>query len=427
NLDDLILKFMGQESKWNLSGNFNIDAVEIVEGNVTIGDGNIQLNTLSSSGTGIKNLFLDETSISGLAGLSFDVSGVTLSANNTQMVASAPLVYSVDLGTNDFDGTFNLQGGEVNVGGSGAVDKVVGNGILNITGNHTWNSLTLNEGSVLTIAESSVQKIVDAFFLQATSGNRVAVESSGTGLATLDFEIHQKICLDNLDIENVTVTGQATLNAGSNSNLINSPNWFQDDCANILFPDFDIEFNCENAAVFFIDKSSGPVTNRNWDFGDEGSLSNESTLTNPVHLFSVGNQFTVTLTVSNGTATESFSKPVELNSTLLLENKVELSNGKLISFLPANKYQWVLNGELLDDTNLRSIDFSGSEGLYAVLTFDDNCNRQSETFLVTGLEESFGQQSIQVYPNPTQGEVFVIGDEINDVQVVNSVGQIIAA
>ncbi len=242
-------------------------------------------------------------------------------------------------------------------------------------------------------------------------------------MATLEFEDHIMICLDHLDIENVSVTGEAIVNAGSNSTIVNAPNWLQDTCENILFPDFDFEFNCVNAAVFFNDKSSGPIAGRSWNFGDMGSVQNTSGSINPIHLFEGPGPFQVSLTLSDGASTVSFTKSVDLNSSVLPENRVELSNGKLISFLPANKYQWVLDGELLNDTNLRSIGLSAGLGMYSVLTFDEDCNRQSSPFLVTGLRDEENRDLVQVYPNPANEKLYVAGENIQRLRLINQLGQ----
>src|SRR4051812_41768575 len=63
---------------------------------------------------------------------------------------------------------------------------------------------------------------------------------------------------------------------------------------------------CSPWLVHFFDASTGPVTSWNWDFGD----GTQSTDTNPDHYFNpgVGNPYTVTLTVSNGTSSNTVTK-----------------------------------------------------------------------------------------------------------------------
>lgn len=423
NLNDLTLKFSGMDAKWQMSGNFSVNEIEMEEGHLTLGDNQIKMNKLIPIGTQPKTLTLASTNITGVTTLSLDLSSVVLQSENAKIVVPVSSSYSLNLGSNNFNSTIELKGGEINVSGNGAIESVEGVGILGIIGNHAWNNINLNEGSSLIVEESTTQLITNTFNLQATSANRINLSSSGAGPAILEFEGHNKICLDNLDIKSISVTGRSVLNAGINSTVINSPHWVQDSCNHILFPDFDYEYNCENAAVFLIDKSSGPITSRNWNFGDVGSAQNTSTAVNPVHAFMESDQFQVSLEVTDGINSVSFARPLNLGPTILLENKIELSNGRLISFLPANRYQWVLDGELLGGANKRSIDLSNGLGVYTVLTFDDNCNRQSDAFLVTGTIEEINQKAIQVYPNPAEKRLFVTGDGIQKIRLVNLMDQ----
>ncbi|MFA5267441.1 MAG: PKD domain-containing protein [Methanoregula sp.] len=55
-------------------------------------------------------------------------------------------------------------------------------------------------------------------------------------------------------------------------------------------------------AIQFYDRSSGTVTNRSWDFGDGES----SELKNPVHMFASAGTYTVRLTVSDGTGSDTY-------------------------------------------------------------------------------------------------------------------------
>lgn len=422
-LEDVTLKFSGNDSKWLLTGNFNVNDIQLAEGELTIGAGSIKLNSLGASGSLTKKLILDKTVISGLVTMAVDLSNIEVESDAIKIEVPLLGIYSLTLGTNVLRGSVDLMGGEINIFGNGGISDVAGFGKININGNHSWGNFNLSGVSNLMIEASTVQKIENNFILQTTSSSRIVIASTGPSLATLDFESHQKICLDHLDIQNIAVTGESIVNAGLNSTVANSPNWLQNVCGNILFADFDFDFNCDNAAVFFNDKSSGPVTSRNWNFGDIASLQNSSSALNPIHLFESSGQFQVSVEISNGSTTASYSKPVTLSPSILPENKIELSNGRLISFLPANKYQWVLNGALLPNTDLRSIDFTAGLGQYAVLTFDELCNRQSEIFLVTGVDEGTSQLPISIFPNPASDELFVDGINLVDIKLVNGLGQ----
>lgn len=65
-------------------------------------------------------------------------------------------------------------------------------------------------------------------------------------------------------------------------------------------PVSDFTYSCSDGAIALQDVSTGCVTSRVWDFGDPGSgASNNSTLSQPTHVFSQPGTYTVTLTVHN--------------------------------------------------------------------------------------------------------------------------------
>lgn len=429
-LDDISMKFAGTNAIWNLSGNFSLDALELTGGALTITDSEFKLNSLTSTGADAKSLNLVNTSIQGINTFNMDVSSIDLTMDNSSIeILPAPATQILNLGTTDFQGSVDLSGGEVTIQGSGLINKITGFGTVNLVGSHPINELLLTDGSALEIEQGSTQTLLTDFSLQATESNPVQLKSSGALPATLSFNFHKKICMDHLKVENVNVQGASIVNAGANSTVTSSLNWFQTSCTAILFADFTVQYNCEKASVFFTDKSSGPITSRVWDFGDVNSSLNQSTLTSPIHYFEAAGDHQVTLEISDGVNTNSYSQLVQQQTSALAENKIEINNGKMISFLPANEYQWVLNGELIPNSNKRSIDFTNGLGEYAVLTFDDVCNRQSDLFLVTGVDHiATKETSFSVYPNPTSDNLFVgspDGSLIRSVRLIDQVGRAI--
>jgi len=424
-LGDLSLEFSGDAS-WLLSGNFKVNEIEIQEGEVSFGDDEVHLSALRGVGSLQKLVNLTNTTLSGETNLDIDFSNLDLAGNDAVIRIPIGLTTQINLGDNIFNGTLDLEGGNLTVSGSGEIQRVEGFGSLYIEGNIRWNDFLVQGGSNIIFQESSQQHFVNNFSLLSTEANRISIASSSTTMASLEFEKHQKICLDYLDIQHLAVSGQALVSVGLHSTLDNAAGWIADDCDNILFADFDVEYTCEQASVYFVDKSSGPVNNRSWNFGDDNSGNNESDKLNPIHYYEAAGEYLVSLQVSDGENTDIYTHSIQLTENVLEDNSIELSNGKLISFLPAEKYQWVLDGDLLDDTNLRSIDFSNGYGEYSVLIFDDVCNKRSSPFLVTDLydKESI---SISVFPNPAN-EIIIISALVNfveEIRLLNSLGQVV--
>ncbi|HNP94857.1 MAG TPA: S8 family serine peptidase [Cyclobacteriaceae bacterium] len=422
-LNDLTVEFSGPAS-WLLTGDVSLSGISLAEGSLKINGSSISLSNIGFTGVASKSMTFENATITGLGTVMIDWSGVELEVVNSTLRCPAASTFSVDLGSNMFEGIIELDGGQLNVTGSGEIAKVMGMGTLVTQSDLIWDDILLEAGSTLTIQEGSQQTVNGTFDLAGTAGSKVLVESSGPGLATLNFELNQKICLDHLTINNVEVTGESTVSAGLNSTVTNSPGWIADDCSNILFADFEVAFNCENASVYFTDKSSGPISSRTWNFGDDASQVNESQEANPIHFFEGPGQHDVTLTVSNGTSNDSYQKTIELLPSVLAENRIEFNNGKLISFQPAEGYQWVLDGKILDGVDTRSIDFSNGFGEYSVLTFDELCNRRSEPFLVTGLNGDFAGSGLYLYPNPATTQLSILfGKPVTGIKITDQLGR----
>ncbi|MGE0587412.1 MAG: S8 family serine peptidase [Cyclobacteriaceae bacterium] len=422
-LSDLTIEFDGSTS-WLLTGDVSLSGISITEGSLKINGSTLSISNIDFTGVASKSMSIENATITGSGTVMIDWSGIDLEVINSTLLCPAASTFSVDLDSNIFDGSMELDGGQLSTTGSGEVAEVIGTGTLEVQSDLTWGDISLEAGSTLTIKEGSQQTVKGTFNLVGTAGSNVVVESSGSGLATINFGLNQKICLDHLTVDNIAVAGESIVSAGLNSTVTNSPGWIEDECDNILFADFEVSFNCENASVYFTDRSSGPISSRNWNFGDDASQLNESQEVNPIHFFEGPGQYNVTLTVSNGPSSDSYQRTIDLLPSVLDENRVELNNGKLISFQPAEAYQWVLDGKVLEGADTRSIDFSNGFGEYAVLTFDEVCNRRSEPFLVTGLNEDDTISGLYVYPNPATVQLNILSFvPVIDIKITDQLGR----
>ena len=379
----------------------------------------------------VKGLSLVDTELSGLQSLNVDLTGATLAAKNSSIkVIAATPTYSLNLGSGDFGGLINIVSGEVAINGSGSISKVQGKGILRIAGNHLFKNFSLDGGSELIFESGSVQTFTDTISLKAQSGNRISFKSDAAAAASFSFDKYYKICFDFLDVTNINVTGQSVVNSGVNSILTNSANWLMEDCASITFPDFTFQSNCVNSATIYTNKSNGPITSYAWNFGDPSSGTNTSALESPVHTYSQAGSYAVTLEVGNGGAPKKqVTKTVDVVTTNALPtNHIVINNSKLTSFVAASKYTWIVNEALIDNSNTRAISFTDKPGDYAVLIFDDVCNRRSDPFVIAGLEEVTASRSSEflIYPNPTEGRIFLqkkTGVEISSIRVTDMLGR----
>ncbi len=410
--NDLSLKFTGDNSLWSVTGDFSVDRITLLQGKVELTGGKPKINTINTSGVFAKGLSLLNAELTGLQSLNIDLTSATLDAKNSSIkVVTANPVYSLNFGPNNYEGLINISSGEVSIAGSGSIGKVEGKGILRVTGNHFFKNFSLDGGSQLIFESGSTQTFTDTLTLKAQNGNRITFKSDAASTASFSFDKYYKICMDFLDIQNIDVAGQSVVNSGVNSILVNSTNWLSEDCSSITFPDFTFANNCIQSSTMLTNKSNGPITTYSWDFGDPASGKNSSSLPSPIHDFNQTGNYLVTLEVSNGASPKKkVSKIVEvLIPNSLPANHIVINNSKLTSFTPASKYAWVLNEELVDNSNTRAISFAEKPGDYAVLIFDELCNRRSDPFVISALEDEPLPlvKGFTLFPNPVDDKLFL--------------------
>lgn len=380
NLLNAALEFTG--GNWTITGDLDVDKIHLNQGGLTMSGlvcSTKELNALDNTTLSIAGSTIDSVAVSSIT------SGVSLVSDSTVIRVMSPAQFSWNnmnyLGEIDIQNNSSLQ--------------------LNNTG--TIATLHALAGSSMKMADGTTQTFSN-MLLDGTAGNSVTLQS--TGKATVNLTAHQKMCFDNLKITNVDVTGNAVVNAGLASTLTNSNNWLHENCQDVLFADFDVQYNCQNALTEFTSNNSGKATAWSWNFGDNGSTGNDATTQNAKHQFSGQNMYVVTLTVSDGTVSTSYSKNIQILQNNLAENSIVLSGSSLFSFRESGSYQWYKNGVAISNATSRSYDYAGTVGSYTVVTAGDAvCNSVSQPFVVTGVE--LLDNSLEIFPNPAHDFVSV--------------------
>ena len=418
--------FSGNTS-WAITGTASIDRLSITQGTMSFNGAALHLNQLSGSGTAAKTISFASSSLQALQSLSIDFTGFSVNSDNLSSIIISPtVVNTINVASGNYQGFVSLQNGDVSITGSGQVRSVQGNGILRLNGSLLVSNLALSGGSQLILQQGATQTFTEKMVFSASATSRVVVKSSGSATATIGFDDYYKICLDFIDVQNVNVVGTSIVNAGAGSTLTNSLNWLKLNCSDIVFPDFSTSYPCIKSSTYFTDKSSGPIVSRLWSFGDPASTKqNTSTLLNPVHYYTTAGAFTTNLTVTGAASSNSISKTLKLQANDLPDNTVQLNNGDLISTVIAEKYQWLKDGQLIADATSRSFDFQSLSGEYSVLIFNSNCNKRSDSFLITSAEDNpIKPQSIKIYPNPTSDYLQIeSGSAIAAVSIMDAVGR----
>ncbi len=257
-------------------------------------------------------------------------------------------------------------------------------------------SIGITSGTTLEIGET----------LTIDNTEEISFFAIGSGKATIRFKEHSKFCFDNLNIQNIDATGDGSVSVGVNSTIINSDNWFEKVCDDLLFADFTYEYPCAHALVLMTNTSTGNVENIEWLVeGDSKSTSMNMFNYN----FGDAGEYVVTINASDDVDTKGYSKNIKIKETALEANEVILNGANLVSKKFADAYQWYKDGQIIVGATERSYNFNDEEGDYFVLTFDDICNRQSDIYTVgsTATIDVVFNDEIEILPTLFQTQLTI--------------------
>src|SRR5690606_41313486 len=109
------------------------------------------------------------------------------------------------------------------------------------------------------------------------------------------------------------------MNLGSNATVTNSANWLTLSCSEVLFTNFETDFNCVGALVEFNNTTEGPATRYEWKFGSSGS----STEKNPSFVFPQKGIYKVTLSAYSAGKSMVYEKEVTIGDNMLQKPRSE--------------------------------------------------------------------------------------------------------
>lgn len=258
------------------------------------------------------------------------------------------------------------------------------------------NTLDLQQGVVLNLMSNNQINVIEDILHQSTSGSPSIIKAGNKGI--IRHELYKKYCFENIQVENVDLTGAAIINLGQNAVITNSNNWESLTCSEVLFTNFEISFTCEGALVEFTNTTEGPATDYQWTFGSIGSSQEE----NPTFVFPQEGVYRVTLEALGAGKTMVYEKDIVIGENLLDIPSIVVNGSLLTSLVPSSNYQWYKNGIKIDGAVERS--FVGEdEGIYQVAILDESCNRVSEPVVISGMEDELPMASFGYFigPNPT--------------------------
>lgn len=407
-----------------VNGSLKVHSINLVSGTLNLTGSNIQVGSLQLNGFSQKTLNLTDAILSG-------VTDLNLNSNTIELISDRALLTpaensNIDLASRSFNGKIMVTTQNVNLVGNNSLKELVVAGKLIFKGNNIIESLMLNGNSIINMDPGTEQILTQTTQIISSQSDRIVLEGINEK-SFLKFNGRYKLCFDYLDIKNVDVTGDAVVNAGLSSTLTNSSNWAKDKCEDILFPDFDILYNCANGVIQLIDKSGGAIDSWLWKTNSTSATLINATNKNSAVIFPQPGEFEISLQIANSKDSRTYKKIISVIINDLSANEIIINGLNLFSTQPADQYEWYKDYQIIKEANGRSYPFNGEPGSYFILTKSTTCNRISNTILITGLSELPDPTlpSLNIFPNPAQDKITLVGITENSmIRVLNASGQL---
>jgi len=166
---------------------------------------------------------------------------------------------------------------------------------------------------------------------------------------------------------------------------------------------------CANDTVQFTDNSTGNPTSWSWTF--QGGNPASSVAQNPTVIYSAAGSYSVSLTATNSIGNNTLNQPTYITVNPDPGTPTVTQAGQTLTCTTAGTtYQWYFNGKAISGAT--SSTYTGTPtlplGTYGVvITNGFGCSSTMGTIIVDGINELSVNNSISVFPNPTNGNVKV--------------------
>jgi hypothetical protein len=403
------LAFNSTNGTWNVINDLTTKDLLISGSNFIARGNNLNIRNFNTASLSGRQIDLSGTAVTGIATFVMDpeaeatLNNMIFSLNSS----SSPSGVIIDGGDKTY-GRLLADGIDIDLGGNNAFRSIRMNGALTLEGSNSIDTLTVTDQSSLVLYEGSTQTLNSDFQASGSESNLILVTSNGNGNAFLFADDPNiRFCLDYLDIRNVSVSGATGFLTGDNSLVnANSAGWIEIDCADALFPSFEVQFPCAGGLAQFIDTSTGEPLTWEWNFGDpQFPETNTSEEQNPDHLFNFASNYEITFRVRNADFDQTITRMIEIveSDGNLSRPTVVVDGERLTSSVIAPNYQWYFNGNMIDGANQRIYEIR-QPGVYSVMISDDQCRFGSDETIVTSLDADLSSSgSLRIYPNPVEG------------------------
>ncbi len=416
NFGNVNVLFDRTQANWTVHGDFAAANLMLNAGELTFLNGNVTLDSLESSSDFFKVISAQDVHF--YIGSGFVVDNlITMDFNNSQMTFAHG---GVLVGASTEINAEVIGNGDLSIEGIDFIEKLVSSGYIFIQNDMNVSELSLAPGASLEIKDTHTVTL-DSYASNGTAQDLINI-SSESG-ASLKLSNRKKVCLEFHNISNVDLLGESRVTVGQNSLIENSSNWLTDDCENVLFADFEVEYNCANSLVEFINTSSGNLTSVFWTFDELG----DSDDTNPSQLFAEPGVYSVSLEVEDGVTVDTYTSSIVIMENTLPANEIFANSTTLFSLNNGDAYKWLKNGIEIEGATERSYLHRNAPGSYQVVVYGESCNVISDEYVII-LTSVDDQPAFIITPNPGNGAFNIRGIQdysVLEVEVTDISGRIV--
>jgi len=407
-----------------ITSDVEISNLTIASGDVEITNRNISLSSLEVMSDSKLQLTQNNIFLSALAKVSSDS---FVSNENEWVFEMTDFIANVNVLLDDEI----TVSGNLNIIGNVDANKVVNDGITNVNGIFTVDSLQLNEGSSITLKQNARVNVNLDWNVDSSEDLPTRIEGEINDMsAIIDVKYRELFCFDNLIVSNITFVSEAVFNAGTNSSISNVNNVESLACDDIVYANFELLSNCANSAIEVKDLSIGSISNYSWDF-DGGIQLNSTEESNPEVIYSNPGNYNLTLNIENSSNSNSYNQEIIIDPNLMEEVSIVENSSGLVSSKKGERYQWYRNSVKIEN-EIERIYTPTESGIYQVAYYIDTdvCkNRISTSFelYITSIASDLVRENkINIFPIPFQDLITIEGlTKNNEITIYNSIGRVI--
>jgi hypothetical protein len=306
-------------------------------------------------------------------------------------------------------GTISVYGGFLSITGDVSLGllEVIG-AQVDLQNGITLDNLGIVDQGLLNITAGETLTVNKYISLSAQEGMS-GIRSSTAEKAFLHLNLRTKYCFAGVEISNVDLLGEAVVSVGTASAITNSANWQEVGCGDIIFAEFEYDYNCAGGVTKFTDMSTGDVENRTWEVYDGDAVI--QTTTDSIFYFSFAEvgEYQVRFSVSNAQQDNDVMKAINIIENHLEANEIVDNETSMASRKSSDIYQWFGNNLPIEGASERVYNIpkeNFGQVVYFVVTSDEICNMKSNDVIkiVTDIDDLRAfDKDISIYPNPSNG------------------------